>query len=292
MNNNEFIFENELGITYPEDPPEILYKNARWDNEYHKKLIDIPEIYLTSPADFNDPYDCLVIPRYDKWPEDDWKKMWRQLVHKEDRSRTKREVEIIVEHLIERYRIDPQGIIDEINRNQDKHFIKNVGVFSLSEIKDGILLWSHYADSHKGFCIGYNAEKIKSCAIEFFRSTNKGSKLINFLKNKYVSEYMDFIPEPTHNDPTAYLLRLVTKFMDWEYEKEWRLAVNQNEPIYDRIVNIPIEAIVEINLGFRITQADRANIIFELKRLNYKGKLYQAKQGRYSYRMIFNEIRL
>ena len=34
--------------------------------------------------------------------------------------------------------------------------IKGYGVLSLSRVCDDILMWSHYADSHKGCCFGFN----------------------------------------------------------------------------------------------------------------------------------------
>ena len=33
--------------------------------------------------------------------------------------------------------------------------INNFGAFSMSQLKDNILMWSHYANQHKGFCIEF-----------------------------------------------------------------------------------------------------------------------------------------
>jgi len=35
---------------------------------------------------------------------------------------------------------------------------KKIGIFSLSKKYDDELLWAHYANSHKGFCIEYDLE--------------------------------------------------------------------------------------------------------------------------------------
>jgi len=291
MNNKGLDQKREHNINNPNKPPEILYKYARWDKEYHKKLITTPEIYFASPGDFNDPYDCLVIPRYDKWSVDDWKKMYRQMLQSKYPVLTDHEIEAKANQLIRDYHANPQCKVNEINRinrGQELHFNNNIGVFCLSEIKESIIMWSHYTNSHKGFCVGYDISQIKSCVENYYRAVTP--KIIRCFNVDYEPEYPEVIPVPELRDPEAYFKRLKTKFAGWEYEKEWRLVVNQNKPLYERIVNIPIEAIAEINLGFRMSQANISNIIFELKSLNYKGKLYKAKQEDYRYQLAFNEI--
>ena len=37
-----------------------------------------------------------------------------------------------------------------------------LGVLCLSACDNSILMWSHYADEHKGFCIGFNNSLVAS----------------------------------------------------------------------------------------------------------------------------------
>ncbi|MBL7103181.1 MAG: DUF2971 domain-containing protein [Bacteroidales bacterium] len=39
-------------------------------------------------------------------------------------------------------------------KKQNDHY----GILSLSAKWDNILIWGHYAEKHKGFCIGFNEE--------------------------------------------------------------------------------------------------------------------------------------
>ena len=54
----------------------------------------------------------------------------------------------------------------------------SAGIYSLSKPKDGEtfpcneLLWAHYANSHKGFCIEYDLEKISSGVTPGFDISN------------------------------------------------------------------------------------------------------------------------
>ena len=38
-----------------------------------------------------------------------------------------------------------------------EYLINNIGIFSLSKVPDNILMWSHYADSHKGIVLEFDS---------------------------------------------------------------------------------------------------------------------------------------
>lgn len=40
--------------------------------------------------------------------------------------------------------------------------IPNVGIYSLSKSYNNELMWAHYANSHKGFCIEYDIDKLET----------------------------------------------------------------------------------------------------------------------------------
>ena len=72
------------------------------------------------------------------------------------------------DEFVVRARSDPQIITDIANRVrractalQDKFketMSKHVGVCCMSEVATSNLMWAHYADSHKGLCIGLNLD--------------------------------------------------------------------------------------------------------------------------------------
>ena len=35
----------------------------------------------------------------------------------------------------------------------------NIGILCLSEVRDSILMWGHYTDSHQGFVIGFDSDQ-------------------------------------------------------------------------------------------------------------------------------------
>jgi hypothetical protein len=40
--------------------PQVVYKYRDWNNPFHKNILLHNEIYLASPKDFNDPFDCRI----------------------------------------------------------------------------------------------------------------------------------------------------------------------------------------------------------------------------------------
>lgn len=86
--------------------------------------------------------------------------------------------------------------------------LDQVGVLSLSETWDNMLLWSHYAKDHKGICIGFYSN------IDIFGVA---------LKVRYTEEFPVITP-PFDSGETILEKSFLTKARCWEYEKEWRVV--------------------------------------------------------------------
>jgi len=48
-----------------EGTPDTLYKYRIWSNEYHQKILTHQQVFLSSPAGLNDPFDASLPFRYD-----------------------------------------------------------------------------------------------------------------------------------------------------------------------------------------------------------------------------------
>lgn len=96
---------------------------------------------------------------------------------------------------------------------------ENIGVLSLTEKSDNLLMWSHYADSHRGYCIGFNSNH------EFFN--RKRSKNDEFSHLRKV-EYLERRPSKSiveMNGTDIFLLKSDV----WKYEQEWRMCAILSE---------------------------------------------------------------
>lgn len=113
-------------------------------------------------------------------------------------------------------------------------------MFSLSQCNNNILLWAHYADDHKGFCIEFER-----------KSQNELGDYETTRRVKYRYRYSRLSPL----SPNAFDLKFFTKAKDWKYEKEWRLV---NE-VGDKEILVPgdISAVI---FGLRMPDPHKENI--------------------------------
>jgi hypothetical protein len=182
---------------------------------------------------FNDPFEFLYLPDVDT---DMFKKYSEDLLN------------------------EIYNFIDETNQN--------FTVCSFSQYKNNILMWSHYADYHKGFCIEYNFYDVFPRFGSVFPVT-----------------YDNDVIERSNND-IRFMLR---KSEDWSYEYEWRIInVNENNRTLYSLINMPKPK--SIYLGCKIENGLKGYLTKYCKDNNIK--LYQSKIKRDKYGLDFDEINL
>ncbi|MFQ1715350.1 DUF2971 domain-containing protein [Aeromonas veronii] len=99
------------------------------------------------------------------------------------------------------------------------------GVISLSETQRNILMWAHYANEHKGLCIGY-----KQNPLEISASQRRSNHEIYYKLHKvnYDTSRYDPINDELDNESVIRWVNsvakkvLTTKSDEWIYEKEHR----------------------------------------------------------------------
>ena len=160
------------------------------------------------------------------------------------------------------------------------------GIFSLSRVNDNILLWSHYADSHHGFCIGYDEEELYDFVINSF-------KVIGMIADKrninYSDSYPIIIPHKNITGEEYIITPITTKSSDWAYEKEVRIILYDGANTKLKLVKKRI--VKEIILGCYIQQQDKDEIIGVAKK-NYPGtKILEAKKHPEKFKLVFDEIK-
>jgi hypothetical protein len=124
-----------------------------------------------------------------------------------------------------------------------------LGVLSLSRTFSNLLMWSHYAESHKGFVIGLDVSHDF-----FYQKTHEGLKSAPN-KVSYTTQR-----SATHTgDPDLYAKILCEKPIDWAYEEEiriFRLLTQETKPsgidkhgypVY--LFSLPKECIKSIYIG-------------------------------------------
>lgn len=146
-----------------------------------------------------------------------------------------------------------------------RKYLQQKAICCLSETKKNILMWAHYANNHTGFCVGYSKQKLNATGL--LEEVN------------YVDDFPEFsIESLVSNDsknvrPPERVRLLTTKYIDWQYEREWRLILElnhgtcQNETIYGKLLKIPSDFVNSVNFGCKMPRKNMATIRKILKDL-------------------------
>lgn len=168
----------------------------------------------------------------------------------------------------------------------------SVGVYSLVKPAEGELfpknelMWSHYADSHRGFCIEYDLDIL--C-----QSISHSFNLISSMDVSYQVNRPN-IPREENLDKLLHKF-CGTKSKAWEYENEYRLVFGDSG-----LKPIPAKAIKAIYFGLRIGLEERSQVIAGLKNENVEfyqmervGNTYQLRATKlmftYDYEIVDEE---
>jgi hypothetical protein len=195
-----------------------LFKYRCWeepnkDSQYQRRILTDNEIYLASANQFNDPFDAslpYIYKEEDLTPENIFLKLLkngRELYpHLTDTE--------LHEKCFERQRLnlfEDKQYLSEFQNKLKEQINKEVGVLSLSSKKDKLLMWSHYSNSHQGFCVGLD----KFMLFDIIRGV--------FGKVTYRSEFpkADLFDDET---PKNLIQILTTKSNHWKYENEYRMT--------------------------------------------------------------------
>jgi hypothetical protein len=140
----------------------------------------------------------------------------------------------------------------------------HVGVLCLSEVRDDLLMWAHYADSHRGICFVFDgADPVLASAqpVRYQRARPTVNPLI-------------------HTKDEMLDSALFTKSDHWAYEKEWRLIQYKRGP---GTYTISPAALTQVILGAQISDDDRAQVHEWLRGLTHRPRIYQASLSKTSF---------
>lgn len=196
------------------ETPNYLYKYRAVDSN-SLAILKTKKIWYAQPGSFNDPYDCNI-----SLCEKDFHQGWLTILA----MKATHESNIKVLHSI----ITEPMALELWSKSQSSYkFLKDImfkqlqsiGILSLSTRNDLMLLWSHYSDNHKGFCIELSMEA--------------GSVLRNeAVPVIYSNEFPEITIDTIMKDPNSANSLWKSKSKEWEYEDEWRHMAMQGNMLH------------------------------------------------------------
>lgn len=171
-----------------------------------------------------------------------------------------------------------------------------VGILSLSETPDNLLMWGHYAAGHTGFVL------VLDSSHDFFKGSVSLPGFAKPERVKYSLERPCMTIEDTAEESNLQKIFFI-KGADWEYEKEWRylkyptdayskIGVTNGQDMY--LFRLPSKCIKGVILGCE-SSGNLKDKISAIKRDEDEFRHLQIQQARASethYRLDIEEIEI
>jgi DUF2971 family protein len=255
--------------------PSRLYRYFSVDRA--KTLLADGKLFFPSASDFNDPFECDPIFNFQA----------------SKRARTQYNLKLLREKAPAMPRRDRKRLamkaansksFDEAARRLIERLKGKVGILSLCERHDNLLMWAHYAASHTGICV----------------ELRRDWPPLNFaLKVAYSREYpqVDFfeIADAIEGSgPAAQSAQkkwvdaiFLTKSIDWGYEQEWRILDTTGGRGKQ---GFNPELITKLFLGCKLTTADEKRVREWIAQGPTSPHLFRAIREQESFGLRFEQI--
>ncbi|WP_064596108.1 DUF2971 domain-containing protein [Pseudomonas sp. DR 5-09] len=107
-----------------------------------------------------------------------------------------------------------------------RHFSENVGLFCFSSSYANPVQWAHYADKHKGVCLGFDIDEDDLVKVKYSPSRLAMDAGDILSKSRYRQWLEEFVS---------------TKYSHWKYEREYRVFVDISKK--DRAQNVLLQSL-------------------------------------------------
>jgi len=243
------------------------------------KNLENDTVWIADPRSFNDPYDCSSFIDFDELSKDLYRNMPDQL--RGVLLKTLSHDRIVEIQATLRESADPETLFydlmlegqsvekaagfknalkgavramyeDMVARSSDG-FKSAFKVCSFSERVDSTLMWAHYANYHKGFCVEYSI-----CNLPHMHHLCRFLYPVIYSDSPFnATENVRRVGKPEFNN--LYLNKAgLIKSNDWHYEREWRLIFSNGIIASEQAYPVPRPSTVY--LGSHISKDDQAKI--------------------------------
>ena len=210
-------------------PPQHLYK-YEWFSTQSLENLKKQVMYFGSPLRFNDPYDCALFPSISEPSDEDVEKI---RAHYLARPGVSQKTQLQFQQAsISALRVMFLSAGQDALDSEIKRFLSMRGVSCFAERPDNLLMWSHYAGHHKGFCLE-------------FRTDSEPFQKIYPVKYTDRMPAFDLVPMLCDQNFDQIMELFCIKSIDWQYEREWRALHKEAGTAY----TYPADALTGVYLG-------------------------------------------
>lgn len=165
-------------------------------------------------------------------------------------------------------------------------------VLCVSEEINNVVMWSHYADKHRGVafqlgCIENLDNRLLAAQPVVYTD--------RFIAFPSALEYAQHLTGERPINMVALIWKIAyTKHLDWAYEKEWRVRIpllNENPGTDFTFYDEPTEVFQALYLGCRMEPSHIESVVQVATKVLPHIKIYRSVQSRTSYSLSFELIK-
>lgn len=249
----------------------VLYKYGML-GEHSEALFSTPNVWFASPASLNDPFECRPWFTFEGSERDIVTRLARGL-HQQEPHLSPHEAMARAFGIYREGRHRNPETWEGMRAGLLSALADNIGIYCLSATNNSILMWSHYADEHRGYCLGFEAGE----TTPFFGAAQEV---------RYSDTYPVVDVFTTTNSDQVDLVFL-TKFTGWSYETEYRIIDHEAGP---GTHSYPAELLRSVTFGFRMPESDRARIREWVGRRGHAVKFFEAIRDDRQFKIDVREI--
>jgi len=254
---------------------ESLFRFSSFDEEKIQRINSLfidKKLYHSLPEQFNDPFECK--PHFN-WPKIPKKiRAIREHLIKVARRNglKKKQAETLISSQMCR-----SGFIQETISDATAKSFGELRICCFTIDKENLLFWSHYGNSHKGYCVEFDATKMP---------------IAYAFKVKYENEYPGIeYPRPT--DARGFKPALI-KSKSWEYEEEFRTIFVPNierQPENDgSSLILQGDEIKNVYFGANMPDKHKERLIDIIKSGPFHPGIWNTKLSKSNFKLEFTKI--
>lgn len=145
--------------------------------------------------------------------------------------------------------------------------LHRMGILCLTEHPDNHLMWSHYADSHRGIVLEFDAAHPFFDQRTFAEDEFRCLKRVTYAEARPSVTLFDPIADPALVLANVAQESFYTKGLHWEYEAEWRMVrpLEEAEDTRLSLFSFPPAALTGVILGSHATTATKERCAMALE---------------------------
>lgn len=191
--------------------------------------------------------------------------------------------------------------LDKFKKTIQRDKSNKIGVLSLCENKDNLLMWAYYADDHKGYCLEFSSKqkhkkkslliKDKTFSVNYDEKHYKMKDLHPFYTSMKKNRAMD-----REEEKNVYRKVYCHKSLAWSHEREWRVIEDiqkkkKKESDFGALLDFP-GRLTAVYFGTRCSEECIVALKNAVKKgtYGYTTEFYQAKLCTNKFGLKFEKV--